>query len=297
MSEENLQSFIAECEWKTRKILRESNKRAKDNAHALAAKERVGKNKHETVPQEEVQKSSTATKTGSSPLTEWKGRDKIIRDAYDTIASFPVDKNQLKTAITEEKQQAEEARSKIHPSLSASPFHGSKGRSNVQNTTKDKNGCAFDDDSTGNDEPAMVTRHTIERDFYIMSKKRSKPSKRMQQSMKQSEPIHEPKMVVLQKKYRCDERIMEAKKTRAEHLYGKMKRLKIPNNESSDLSNVRDGEESGASYATSSSDEEEYVHALHNLFERHVADENAQSLKRSCKTAMNSIPILSVKEF
>jgi hypothetical protein len=229
MSEDDLQSFIAECEWKTRKILRESNKRAKDNAQALAAKDRVGKNKQGTVPREEVQISPTATKTALSPLTEWKGRDKIIRDAHDTIASFPVDKNKLKTAITEGKQQAEEARLTIHPSLSASPFLGAKGGSNVQNTTKQKNGCAFDDDSPGNDEPAMVTRRTIERDFYIMSKKRSKPLKRTQQSMKQSEPTHELKMVVLRKKYRCDDRIMEAKKRRAEHLLWKIKRLKIPN--------------------------------------------------------------------
>lgn len=296
MSEDDLQSFIAECEWKTRKILRESNKRAKDNAQALAAKDRVGKNKQGTVPREEVQISPTATKTALSPLTEWKGRDKIIRDAHDTIASFPVDKNKLKTAITEGKQQAEEARLTIHPSLSASPFLGAKGGSNVQNTTKQKNGCAFDDDSPGNDEPAMVTRRTIERDFYIMSKKRSKPLKRTQQSMKQSEPTHELKMVVLRKKYRCDDRIMEAKKRRAEHLLWKIKRLKIPNDESSDRSDVRDGDESEASDATSSSDDEGYVHAIHNLVERQVADENARSLKRSCKTVMNSIPILSVKE-
>ena len=181
MSEDDLQSFVAECEWNTRKILRESNKRAKDNAQALAAKDRVGKSKHGTVPREEVQKSPIATKTALSPLTEWKGRDKIIRDAHDTIASFPVDKHQLKTAITEGKQQAEEARFTFHPSFSASPFLGAKGGSNVQNTTKQKNGCAFEDDSPGHDEPAMVTHRTIERDFYIMSKKRSKPLKRTQQ--------------------------------------------------------------------------------------------------------------------
>ena len=44
MSEvDELQTFIADCEWKTRKIPRDSNKRVQDNARSVAVKERVEK--------------------------------------------------------------------------------------------------------------------------------------------------------------------------------------------------------------------------------------------------------------
>ena len=115
--EEELQSFIAECEWKTRKILRESNKRTKDNANTTAAKERVEKLKHgDSLPRVEevqVQKSPppAAINKTTTPVKEWKGRDKIIRDAYDTIKSFvPPEKQQLKSIIEEGKHHAEETR-------------------------------------------------------------------------------------------------------------------------------------------------------------------------------------------
>lgn len=310
--EEELQSFIAECEWKTRKILRESNKRTKDNANTTAAKERVEKLKHgDSLPRVEevqVQKSpppaAAAINKTTTPVKEWKGRDKIISDAYDTIKSFvPPEKQQLKSIIEEGKHHAEETRAEIiHPSLSASPFLSSKSSNSFKGSSKPKKEAGDVASHVGDDDaPAMITRRTIERDFYIMSKQRNKPrSHQRSPAMQQSEVTHELKTEVLWTKYRCDERIMEATKRRTERAQEKMKCLQIPttaDDVSSDLVDVLEGVEVVDSDSTTSSDDdEEYPHAIHSLVEKHIADENARSLKRSIKTMMTPTPVLSVKE-
>jgi hypothetical protein len=223
--EEELQRFIAECEWKTRKILRESNKRSKDNANTTAAKERVEKLKHgvEETPVQ-VQKSpppplpppAAAINRTTTPVKEWKGRDKIISDAYDTIKSFvPPEKQQLKSIIEEGKHHAEETRAEIiHPSLSASPFLSSKSSNSLKGSSKPKKetGDVASHHGSDDDAPAMITRRTIERDFYIMSKKRNKPRshQRSPAMQQQSEVTHELKTEVLRKKYGCVVRFMEA---------------------------------------------------------------------------------------
>lgn len=257
---DDLPSFITDCEWKTRKILRESNKRRKDNARSLSAKERVEKLKQKgtivkpglttksntplakskSLNRSLAEKLPTAKKIITTPAKEWKGRDKIIHDAYETIKSFPVDKSSsLKAATRKENKQTEKAKTGIHSSLSASPFCRSKGNPDALIKSKQKSRCAGADldpdadDSPENGEPAMVTRRTIERDFCIMSKKRNNPqSKRRQRSAKKSEPTPELKTSVLRKKYRCDERVMKVKSKRAERLYEQLKRLKIPDGES-----------------------------------------------------------------
>ena len=329
--DDDLQSFITDCEWKTRKILRESNKRRKDNARTAAAKERVEKLKHHgsnnynakhvgisspitskgstTTPLAKsrslnsnrlVQKSNPSTPkkitTNSSP-----GRDKIIHDAYETIKSFPVDKSSssLKASIAaarKENQQTEKA-TNVHSSLSASPFiqQRSKGTPADAVIMKPKQQPPPRDGDNG--EPAMITRRTIERDFYIMSKKRNNPSKRRQQS-KVNEPTPELKTSVLRKKYRCDERIMKAKKKKAERLYEKFKRLTIPGDKGDKaISGGEDDDAHDSDSSVSSDEEEEYPHAIHDLLERHIADENARSLKRSNKLLSNITVKLDVKEF
>ncbi|KAL7540827.1 hypothetical protein ACHAXR_011085 [Thalassiosira sp. AJA248-18] len=310
---DDLQSFITDCEWKTRKILRESNKRMKDNARSLAAKERVEKLKHNgsvgksglktklNTPlakskslNRSVQKLNTPNKKTITPVKEWKGRDKIIHDAYETIKSFPVDKKSLKANARKDSLQTE----KTHSSLSASPFRGPKGSSDSIVKPKQKSRLAnanADSDADNlpeNGEPAMVTRRTIERDFYIMSKKRNNPpSKRRQQSAKQNEPTPELKTSVLRKKYRCDEQIMKAKRKRADRLNEKLKRLKIPIDGIDGMANTDDSDSSV------SSDDEDYIHSIHDLVERHVEDENFRSLKRSNKMLMNTTFKPDVKDF
>ena len=97
--------------------------------------------------------------------------------------------------------------------------------------------------------------------------------------MQQSEVTHELKTEVLWKKYRCDERIMEATKRRTERAQEKMKCLRIPttaDDVSSDLVDVLEGVEVvDSDSSTSSDDDEEYPHAIHSLVEKHIADENA----------------------
>ncbi|KAL7549121.1 hypothetical protein ACHAWF_012389 [Thalassiosira exigua] len=311
MSEvDDLQSFITDCEWKTRKILRESNKRMKDNARSLAAKERVGKLKHSG----SIKKPGPATRasplakskslnqqvktivpttklTPATPAKEWKGRDKIIRDAYETINSLPANKKSASKPVA----RRENPPSGIHSSLSASPFCGPRA-------TQAANGaCAnFDpetDGPSGGGEPAMVTRRTIERDFYIMSKKRGNPpSKRRQRASGDGESAPELKTSVLRKKHRCDERVMKAKKKQAERLHRKFKRLQIPGECDGSTVGVG-GDVADDSDSSTSSDEEECIHALHHLVERHIADENARSLKRSNKALASITFKPNVKEF
>jgi len=155
MSEvDDLQSFIADCEWKTRRIIRESNKRMKDNARSLAAKERVeklkhgtngkpafaakavntplGKSKHSNGLQPQKLRLPTTPKKPITPVKEWKGRDDIISSAYETIKTFPAEKSsyyKAAAAAARKENQQGEKEAAIHASLSASPFHiSSKGK-------------------------------------------------------------------------------------------------------------------------------------------------------------------------
>ncbi|KAL9186815.1 hypothetical protein ACHAXT_010535 [Thalassiosira profunda] len=324
---DDLQRFIADCEFKTRKILRESNKRLKDNARSLAAKERLDQLKHgsgtPTKPGGSVAKASSPLakskrlnvssphnspgvstakqKLSPTPVKEWKGRDRIIHDAYETIKSLPVDKKPLTSPAPRGSQPAENVRAGIHSSLSASPFCGAKSISDSVAKPKPKGKLATPKGASGaaaspeNAEPALITRRTIERDFYIMSKKRSNPSKRRQMQQQQNDPAPELKTSVLRKKYRCDERIMKAKKKKAERAYERLKRLKLPTDESE--VNGDEGDDSGSSISSSDEEEEERGHAIYDLVERHIEYENARSLKRANKLLAKRTFTPNVKEF
>ena len=325
---DDLQSFITDCEWKTRKILRESNKRMKDNAKSFAAKERVEKLKHNKPNPKtktfssplaksksinlssSVQKSRPSiTKKTITPVKDWKGRDKIIHDACETIKSLPVDKDKQSLKATIRKENLETEGRPVHSSLSASPFQVAKGtpsgtapRKAMQHRAKVSAKLNADNDNPGSGEPEMITRRTIERDFYIMSKKHnSTRSKRRQKSAKQSESTPELKSSVLRKKYRCGERVMKAKKRRAERAHKKLKRLKMPKDEIDEAWEAGFGEATGSdSFSSSGEDddgEEEYIHAMQDLLERHVEDENIRSLKRSNKMLTSTIFKPNVKEF
>ena len=342
--DDELQSFIADTEYKTRKILRDANKRTRDNARLLAAKERVEKLKHNGTNHHNIKSglvsspppskgSSSAinspleksrsfnlssvhsksnpptpqklltTSFSSSSVKEWKGRDKIIHDAYETIKSLsPVNDKTATGGRKETQLQTAVGKStSIHSSLTDSPFyHHQEHARPADSVIKPKQlpRQQQHNDSIGSAEPARITRRTLERDFYIMSKKRNNPAKRRhQQSKEDCEPPLELKTSVLQKKYRCDERIMKAKKRRAERLYKKLQRLRS-------LGGVEgaakiDGDaDSSSSTSSNEEDEEDDVrgHAIHDLLERHLADENARSLKRINEMLMNTKVNFDVKE-
>lgn len=278
---DDLQDFIADTEWKTRKILRESNKRMKDSARLLAAKERVellkqngGKGAVIKPPKTPEKFVSNVVKSASIPhpnnaSKEWKERDKIIHDACETIKSL--DKTASKR-IREIKTDGN-----LSASLSASPFHDwTKGNraapsSSAKSKTKKSKGSR-----KNNGEAAVVSRRTIERDFYIMSKKRSQP-KRRQKASANGEAQPELKSSVLWKKYRCTDRIMESKSREAAKLYEKFERLPSFNGDSSNYATDNPDDDSSSS---SSEEEKAPTHALHEMLDAHVTEENHRSQRR-----------------
>ena len=278
--EDDLTDFIADCEWKTRKILRDSNKRRSDSARLHAAKERVEQLKQKGVKSKKPQKSSSQNvkppfskgEQVSSTPKEWKHRDKIIHDACETIKSL--DSNQ-ETRIAKKGP----AESKIHASLCASPFNDGKGSIMAPTSAKKAVSKRTKDSRESNGEPAVITRRTIERDFYIMSKKRSQPKKRRQKSAKKGEAKPELKPCALWKKYRCVDRVMEAKSREAKKLQDRFERLQPFNGDSAD-------EADASSDSESSSEGEEPKHALHELINKHVAKENLRSQRRTEKMLM-----------
>lgn len=301
--EDDLQGFIADCEYTTRKILRESNRRMHDNSRALSAKDRVenGSKRADNKPgsAKETSPPTMATKTSSlknpvAPVKEWKGRDKIIHDVCETIKSFPAVKNT--SATIERPQQATNAHAAIHSSLATSPFNCGIAMKNrpprLSTTTDDEDD---DDDVPKNIKPSMVTLRTIERDLYAMSKKYSNapPKRQHYQSKNQNDLAPELKPSVLRKKYRCDERVMMIKKKRAERLLAKFKRLKLPKDESELLPTNDDGDDDSSK---SSSDYENCSHVIHDLLEKHVAEENSRSQKLYAKTQDKPNAIISVKD-
>ena len=287
-----------------------TNDLRQDNARTLAAKERVEKLKHtskglpsssispisksRTTPLANKSKSLNQSpptlptkKISSPPVKDWKNREKIIHDAAETIKSFPVDKSNP-TSFRKEHQQIGKNKN-VHSSLSASPFQRSTA-GDPSKVVKPKRRPQHDKSDKTTAEPAMITRRTIERDFYAMSKKRNTPSKQRQRLAKETEPTPELKTSALRKKYRCDERIMKVKKKRAERQYEKLKHLRLPTDEEAS------GEDQDE-LSSSDEEEEEYGHALHDLLERHISAENARSLKRSNKMLMNTTFKLDVKDF
>ena len=190
--DDDLRGFIADCEYKTRKILRESNKRVQDNARSVAAKDRVerlkqggGVDRSATImdrkssvqmatPSPTV-RSPRKARTTTPAVKEWKGRDKIIHDACETIKSFPTpDTNSSRAfASLEESKQFSKAQRSIHSSLATSPFNDFKG-----NVSKQKVAASSveDDDAEDDVKPAKVTLRTIERDLYAMAKKHNSAS-------------------------------------------------------------------------------------------------------------------------
>ncbi|KAL7511558.1 hypothetical protein ACHAXN_008667 [Cyclotella atomus] len=282
--DDELQDFIADCEWKTRKILRESNKRIKDSAQLHAAKERVELLKLKgskgaviptpRTPNKTKDVKSNISCTSNNLPKEWKGRDKIIHDACETIKKLKVEDNaptkpnqKLKDLSTKLDRKTE----KIHAALCGSPFND--GKSSLVPTPKKPASRKSKGRRENNAEHAVITRRTIERDFYIMSKKRSKPKpKRRQNNGKAEDAKPELKSSVLWKKYRCIDRVMEAKGREAEKLYEKFERLKP-----FDDNNAADDSES------SSEDEEERGHALQDMLDARVAEENLRFQRRNDK--------------
>jgi hypothetical protein len=272
----DLHDFIADCEFKTRRILRDSNKRLKDSARLAAAKERVELLKQKGGSRAVVKSQSdpkTPNKSSSSKeikshlshdtgaYKEWKGRDKIIHDACETIKSL----DEASKVRTESN-----AESKLPASLYASPFNdkGSMVPTSAKKVASGKKSRGRREKT----EPAVITRRTIERDFYIMSKKGSKPKpKRRQRSTNNGEAKPELTSSVLWKKYRCIDQVMEAKSREAKKLYVKFEHLKPFNDDST---NEADDESS------SSSEEENHRHALQDLLDAHVDEENLRSQRR-----------------
>ena len=294
METDDLQDFIADCEYKTRKILRESNKRMKDSARLSAAKERVELLKQRGAKGADASNRSSAGKSLNKSFNkevkpslasenctpkEWKGRDKIIHDACETIASFKNETPQKlpnQKTINEHHLESKLYESKFHSSLHASPFNDGKcslAPASVKKASKKKSRGVHQKHNKA--EPAVISRRTIERDFYIMSKKRSRPKpRRRQRTATGKEATPELKSSVLWKKYRCVDRIMEAKHKNAEKLFQKFERLAPFDDGSADEAAQCTDDES------SSSEEDEYPHALHELLEAHVAKENIRSQRR-----------------
>lgn len=338
---DELQSFIADCEFKTRKILRDSNKRAKDNARTAAAKQRLEKLKEKsaifsaranTPLAKPKSPHRIATKPGaplskprsprrlaqtpndsvkhlvSAPVDEWRDRDKIIHEANETIKS-------LKTSTRKESKSVKKVKTIIHASLAVSPFCSSKGNVVVPRKVRPRSRCVDTNVGAGDDplakgEPAVITRRTIERDFYIMSKKRNDPRRRRRAAERQGEATPALTAAVLRQRHRCDKRLMKAKRKRAARMYKQLRRLQVPG-DVEDGARKADGapditagtkggddaENTDDTDASESSDEEVNIHAIHHLVERHMEDENSRSCKRSAKLFMTSTFKPDVKEF
>ena len=209
-----------------------------------------------------------------NPPKPWKEKDRIIREAAETLKAL--DRSSKAGESTSQLPSVSAPPSSaMHKSLTASPFHSKKPASKTRAPKQ-----------AG--ENAMITRRTIERDFYIMSKKRNNPSKQRQKNEPEV-PVPELNTSVLRSLHRCDERYMKLKQKRAERLYKKFKRLKNPAIEDQ-------AAESDESSDSSDDEEEECTHALHELLERHVDDENARSLKRSSRDLKSAKFPTSVKE-
>lgn len=298
---DDLNDFIADCEWKTRKILRDANKRRNDSAMLFAAKERVELLKHKG-----VQNPATPTKTANPSITDkksissinngkshtssspipWKRRDKIIHNACETIKSLDAAASPKLMSSNAKKELA--AQGKRYASLCASPFNDRKGSSSTPSLMK--KGAPRTSRASGekNEEPAVITRRTIERDFYIMSKKRSQPKKRRQKSAKKGDAKPELNSSVLWKKYRCVDRVMEANSREAEKLYEEFERLRPFDGDFADeKADYSDSE------LSSSSEEEQPNHALVNLLNKHVAEENFRSQRRTEKMLQMQIEFKS----
>ena len=297
METDDLQEFIADCEYKTRKILRESNKRRKDSARLVAAKERVELLKQKGGREVGTLKYSSSEKTITKPLNkelkpshtsdigtskEWRGHDKIIHDACKTIASFQNEaplKQLHQETTNEDHLESKLHESKLHTSLHASPFNDGKcsvAPTSAKKISKKKSKGVHQKRNKA--EPAVISRRTIERDFYIMSKKRNNPKpRRRKRAAAGKETTPELKSSVLWKKYRCIDRIMEAKHKKAEKLFRNFERLaSFDDGLEDDVVQCSDNE-------STSSEEEEYPHALHELLEAHVAKENIRSQRRTDK--------------
>lgn len=280
--DDELQAFIADCEFKTRKILRESNSRARENAKLLGAKDRLQRLKSGGPPAivgGPLSKSSSldlskprtpAKKTTPrnndnihNPSKPWKEKDRIIHEAAETLKAL------------DRSSKTGHSMGHLHKSLTTSPFRSKRP---APKTKAPK--------SAG--ENAMITRRTIERDFYIMSKKRDNPLK-LRQKNEPEVPVPELKTSVLRSLHRCDERYMKLKQKRAERLYRRFTRLKNPAID--DMA-----AESDESSDSSDDEEGECSHALHELLERHVTVENARSLKRSARDLKSAKFPTTVKE-
>lgn len=128
--------------------------------------------------------------------------------------------------------------------------------------------------------PSLITRRTIERDFYKM---KNASTKRLKYPTKanQAPPL---KSTVLRKMYRCDERTMVHKQKRASRMQAKFERLQRAHqdaNEGADDTTI-------SSSDSSSDDENESSHVIHDLVERLVENENRISLQRARQLAASS---------
>jgi hypothetical protein len=147
-TDSDLQDFIADCEWKTRKILRESNKRMKDSARIELAKQRVEQLKHKGNSSKTPTLKSMATNSTSSkpliqpskgktlasngvmtPTKQWKDKDKMRQSS-----AFPTQLLQQNNAIKQQSQSQPPRTSQLQQTVHL--FHAVQKRQHHQAAPK-----------------------------------------------------------------------------------------------------------------------------------------------------------------
>ncbi|KAL7471731.1 hypothetical protein ACHAXS_012019 [Conticribra weissflogii] len=285
------QLFITECDYNTRKIVRETNKRITENNRIVAAKKRVEKLKNlggksiagksitsskasyeAVIPAPSKNKSNApALKSQSSSEEVWKKKDEIVHGVYETIRTLDKTKSLSKGDNRINSIQAKISKTQ-RASLASSPFAISKqGRQSVFSKQKaSQKHVASNPYSSGS--ISKRCNNTLTEGWKRDNDGKSKP-----------DPYG------LWKKYRCDDLVWEAKAKQAERFYEKFEHL--PNIEDDDSDKVKDnskGDISESDSSDSGSEDEVPIHAIHDLVEKHVADENLRSQRRTEKMLMKS---------
>ena len=130
--------------------------------------------------------------------------------------------------------------------------------------------------------PSLISRRTIERDFYKM---KNASTKKLKYPAKEAPPL---KSSVLRKMYRCDEKTMVDKQKRASRMQAKFEHLQQTHQDADDAANSSD--------SSSDDDQNSSSHVIHDLVERLVENENRTSLQRAQQLAASSIYTPSVKQ-
>lgn len=285
-------AFISECEHKTRRIVRETNKRITANNRIVSAKDRVEKLKnaggktrvgnltrsHEASLEDYISTSSTkkstslASKSQSSSDEIWKKRDKIVHDAYETIKSL--DKTKFSSNGDDRINSLRTKAGKTQrASLDSSPFANAKqARQLVSSKQK-----------------AGKNNHVSSNPYSSGSSSKRRNNTPTEGWKKDSDGNSKPDSYGLWKKYRCDDRVMEAKAKQAERLYEEFERLQNIDDDGSDhVESNSKGNISESNSSDSESEDEPPSHAIHDLVEKHIAEENLRSQRRTEKMLMKS---------